>query len=136
MTGKADGAGGRRACTDIHRAAARGWTETVARLLDGGVHIEARNDTGRTPLSLAVKCNRTETVRLLIERGADVNTRDDRGWTPIRHYHRAEVPQIAVMLVEAGAGLDETGLRWWRRKAARKGYAELTAVLADYGAAP
>ena len=120
---------GRAACTSIHRAAGRGWTETVARLLDEGADINARDEVGRTAVSLAAKNSRAETVRLLIERGADVNIPCQRGWTPIRHCHRAEAPEVVVMLIEAGATLDDRGRKWWLAKARDKGYGELEAVL-------
>ena len=67
----------------IHEAAAGGYIETAALLLDRGADVNAKNERGWTPLHLAVRRGYTETAALLLDRGADVNAQDKDGETPL-----------------------------------------------------
>jgi ankyrin repeat protein len=60
----------------VHAAAA-GDLEAVTRLLDGGVDVDTRDDTGRTAVTAAVYGGHVAVVRLLVDRGADVDLQDD-----------------------------------------------------------
>ena len=55
----------------------------IARHLDAGVGIEARDDRGRTPLLLATMAGNLEAMAYLLGRAADVNARDGDRCTPL-----------------------------------------------------
>ena len=55
----------------------QGQTETVIALIDNGADIEAKDDSGETPLHWAVERGQTETAIALINRGADINAKSD-----------------------------------------------------------
>ena len=48
-----------------------------------GVVVDARDENGATPLTIAVRCGNAEGCRLLLRHGADFNAGDDCGWTPL-----------------------------------------------------
>ncbi|MFY2563430.1 ankyrin repeat domain-containing protein [Corallococcus terminator] len=59
-------------------------TEALYReVLDAGAAVDARDDSGQTPLHRAMGAGKPELVKLLIERGADVNAIDGMGRTPV-----------------------------------------------------
>ena len=61
-------------------------TENIAAVkqhLDTGADVNAKNDTGTTPLHTAAIFGRKEVVELLIAKGADVNAKTKYGETPL-----------------------------------------------------
>ena len=66
----------------LHAAVATGDVAEIARALDAGADLEARDPAGRTPLLVAVEADRIDAVRLLLERGADINAQADNKDTP------------------------------------------------------
>lgn len=62
---------------ELITAAARGDAGEVARLLQAGAGISARDAHRRTALMAATQGNHIEAARLLIEAGSDVNAQDD-----------------------------------------------------------
>ena len=64
-------------------AAAKGNIEAVKQHLAAGADVNAKHETGGTPLHEAAHKDHGEIVELLIAKGADVNTRDDVGKTPL-----------------------------------------------------
>lgn len=52
-------------------------------VLDAGAAVNARDDSGQTPLHRAMAVGKPELVKLLIERGAEVNAIDGMGRTPL-----------------------------------------------------
>jgi ankyrin repeat protein len=53
--------------------------KVVACLLDGGAHIDDRDDRGRTALMIAAEGGRADVAALLLARGADPSLRDKAG---------------------------------------------------------
>ena len=56
--------------TLLHEAAIMGKIKTVNFLIDKGAQIDARDDTGKTPLELAAICGNKNVVELLVSKGA------------------------------------------------------------------
>jgi uncharacterized protein len=91
----------------IHDAARRGDLEAVAKLLDQGTALEARDETGETPLLAASRAGRPELVAVLIKRGADIGVRNDRGLTALHAAAYTGNFEVARELIQAGAGVND-----------------------------
>ena len=76
--------------TLLHRAAYKGYTETVTALIDMHADINAKDNIGQTPLHKAAFQGQTETVDALLDSGADTRAkRQRRQHTPcIMRFHR------------------------------------------------
>jgi ankyrin repeat protein len=72
-----------RDTTALWAAARNGHTDTVRLLLEKGANIEAKTDTGLTPLMSAAEFKHDDIVRILLETGADVNAKDSYGMTAL-----------------------------------------------------
>jgi ankyrin repeat protein len=67
----------------FHGAAMMGMIELVKQHIASGTDVNAKDDSGSTPLHRAALNGRKETVELLIANGAEVNAKDNLGWTPL-----------------------------------------------------
>ncbi len=111
----------------IHRAAERGYTEMVQRLIAAGANVNG--GTGRsagleTPLVAAASFRRWDSVMALLQGGANPNTRNFQGWAPIDYVvhsamndtaddaknNGAATKRVAALklLLDKGARADET----------------------------
>ena len=77
----------------------------VQALLDRGAEVNARNESGYTPLHGAAQQNENPAVlALLLDRGAEINARNVGGETPL---HRAAAlnrnPAVSAVLLDRGA---------------------------------
>ena len=90
----------------LHLAAWQGRKKLAKLFLNAGADINARGDSGRTPLCYAVENDSAALIKLLIERGADLNIRPDAGCTPL--YFAAAVGDVktANLLLTSGAEKD------------------------------
>ena len=94
----------------------------VRLLIEGGVHVDSRNDRGQTPLLITCSllnntCHargetRERVVKYLISAGADVNTYDVTGRTPLIY---AVITRASVIFDLVDAGADP-----WREDDSRK----------------
>jgi ankyrin repeat protein len=94
--------------TGLIRAADRGYTTIVARLLETDVDVDHVNRLGWTALLEAIilgdgDAAHVEVVRQLVEAGADVNLADGQGVTPLGHAEQRGYDEMAAILREAGA---------------------------------
>ena len=94
--------------TGLIRAADRGYTTIVARLLETDIDVDHVNRLGWTALLEAIilgggDAAHTEVVRLLVEAGADVNLADSQGMTPLAHARASGYEDMAEILRAAGA---------------------------------
>ncbi|MGC4744307.1 ankyrin repeat domain-containing protein [Micromonospora sp. DT201] len=94
----------------LGHAAEIGDLQQVARLLNAGVPVDARNivDRSRTALDRAIWAEQAEVVRLLLESNADPDQRigeygED---VPVRFAAPRNMTQILRLLLEAGADPD------------------------------
>lgn len=60
----------------LFAASEGGNTSEAISLLRRGANIEARNDTGMTPLMRAAEFGHLDTMKVLVERGANIHARD------------------------------------------------------------
>jgi ankyrin repeat protein len=82
---------------------AAGRTEVVGRLIQRGADINLPDQTGKSPLMVAVLMNHPDTVGLLLAAGADVNHRDHGGATALFYAAEAGLFEMAEQLVKGGA---------------------------------
>lgn len=87
--------------------------ETLKKLLESGVDIEARDHNGRTLLIVAAEQNPNhEIVRLLLDAGADVAFRTKFGVTALGQAARCNPnPKVLNVLIGAGAERDSRGFQ-------------------------
>ncbi len=103
-----------------------GWptkvnTATIKALLKGGAKVNARDESGRTPLYLAARLGDTAAIKALLKAGAKVNARDDKDrWTLLHMAAIRGEARTAEALLQAGAKVNardkdgETPLDWAR----------------------
>jgi ankyrin repeat protein len=94
--------------TGLIRAADRGYTTIVARLLETDVDVDHVNRLGWTALLEAIILGRgdeahTQVVRRLVDAGADVSLADGQGVTPLAHAEQSGYDEMAKILRAAGA---------------------------------
>jgi ankyrin repeat protein len=97
---------------EIGRAAFKGDTAALQRLLTSGVNIESAGEDHRTPLFLACT-GHIEAVTMLLAAGANVNARDVTGATPLHWSTERRDTCIVFLLLSHRAKLniqDEFGV--------------------------
>lgn len=76
----------------LRQAASEGNLQKVKELLDRGVDVNTRSESGVTPLMLACAEGQIDVVKLLLARGADVNVKDNSGRTALRWADLVRLP--------------------------------------------
>ena len=87
----------------LHRAAARGDTETIGFLLKNKSDVVAQDVKGITPLMLAAQSGETVGMRMLIAYGAPLNSRDHKGQTALHYAAGSGSTEATSFLLEHGA---------------------------------
>ena len=93
----------------IHDAAALGNNEAVKQHLAAGTDVNAKDESGWTPLHWATSKVHNKTTKLLIKEGADVNALNNHGLSPLDY---AENETFGVLIdhgAKSGAELKAEG---------------------------
>ena len=88
---------------DLPGAVQRGDLIEVARLLDSGADVNAKDQVGKTPLMKAAQAGSLEVVKLLLDRGADANAKDEYGNTALGMSAFAGRLEIVKLLLDVCA---------------------------------
>lgn len=94
--------------TDLHMSVIQGNTESVRKLVDAGVEVNAESSDGTTPLHLAAVFGRLESAELLLAKGADPLAQSYSGDTPLALAAKGAQPLIIELLLSNGAQGDIT----------------------------
>jgi ankyrin repeat protein len=94
--------------TSLHSVAEEGRKEIAELLIKEGANINAKEDNGKTPLTIAVRYNKMEIVQLLVAKGADINLGP---WTALHSATVGKRRDIAACLIEKGADVNASDKR-------------------------
>jgi Ankyrin repeats (3 copies)/F-box domain/Ankyrin repeat len=90
--------------TSLHHACNRGHVAVVSAILKGFlVLLNSMNDSGETPLHLAVYAGNMNIVEQLLDYGADIDARNTDGETPLIYAARKSMPALVRLLLQRGA---------------------------------
>lgn len=87
-----------RGVLPLMEAVYEGNTVEVKALIDEGVNVNERDESGRTALMIAANRGHTYVVQLLLESGADANAKDNQGMTAIQSAADRGFERIVSML--------------------------------------
>lgn len=90
----------------FQQAIEHGQLEKVATILNTGVEIDYRFESGRTPLIVAAASGQADTARFLIERGARVDLQEDGKYTALHWAAYYGHERIIAALAAAGAAVN------------------------------
>ncbi|KAE8357611.1 ankyrin repeat-containing domain protein [Aspergillus caelatus] len=118
--------------------AAQSRCEAVAELLIGkGAPLNTKNQSGLTPLSLAVLGGFKNIVRLLLDNGAAVEATDRYGRTPLLSAVSSGLEEIVKLLLDKDANVEAFDYKYGRTPliwAAAEGYEIIARLLIEKGA--
>jgi ankyrin repeat protein len=89
--------------TCLHSYAKNGWSDLVARALDGGASVDIEDHDGVTPIQSAVAQSNAAVVELLLERGAALEQISPQGMSLLDLAHA----DVCRLLVERGLSVDD-----------------------------
>lgn len=117
-------------------AAISGNSTEIKKMIEGGVDINTRDNTGATPLLRASLNGHLDVVDALIKAGADVNLQDSDGLTPIWSASENGYSDIVKALIRADANVnisDNYGVMPLAI-ASENGHSDIVRMLVDAGA--
>jgi len=119
--------------TKLLAAAASNDTTAIRQLLEEGVKIETRDNSGRTPLMIATYQNHLAAARLLMEAGADVNAQDDMRNSPFLYAGASGYLDIVRLCLQHHANFNVLNRYGGTAliPAAEKGHVEVVSLLAN-----
>lgn len=96
----------------LHHAAARGDVPALKRLISGGVHINARDSHGRTPLHVATFARQRASLRVLSESGADLDALEQDRYDAVTIASVADDEDTLGLLLSLGASARQVTSRY------------------------
>lgn len=87
-------------------AARSGDLTGVKECLGAGANVNARDDKGETPLTLAASGGHTSLAKVLLDKGADVNAQSAAGVTALMHAVFRNYTDLLNLLLQKGATVD------------------------------
>lgn len=86
---------------DIHMMAWSNKLDEVKQLLqNNNVDLNKKDESGMTPLHIAISRGNKEMAQLLIDAGADGSIQDDEGFTSLHHALEHSMPDIAKEIID------------------------------------
>ena len=128
---------GSRNHTALHYAVQRKHADVVQVLIDAGADIEAKDDTGSSPLHLASIEGELTTVKMLVEAGADVRATDTKRVTCLMlaaYYGHTDTVRYLVSLPELDLNHQGSKNDTALHSAVQRKHADVVQVLIDAGA--
>lgn len=126
------------AATALFLGVERNHHHVVQGLLDAGVDISSKDNTGQTSLHRAIRRGNEGIIRLLIMNGADVDCKNDDGLTPWSANLRSRNVFLLNILLEAGANPSTRGHQGVNElyNAATNGETEVVRYMLENGTNP
>ena len=91
---------------DLHYAARRGLYQWTQDSIKAGADVNARNQDGQTPLTVATLHEHIPIMEMLIDKGTDVNCWDANHETALHHAVRKYSKKAMRVLIKAGADVN------------------------------
>lgn len=117
-------------CSEIHEAAEKGDLKKVLVLLKANPElVNAKDESGWTPLHSAACHNQKDVAKLLIEQKADIHAKEANGATPL--HWAADNPEMIAFLLSLKADINSkddrgrTPYHWAGQRGAHTGVAEV-----------
>ena len=107
-------------------------------LKDNPQLLSSRDESGNTPLHLAVRQKQNETISYLLSEGADVNCANTNQFTPLHLSSNLGSLEITRLLIENGADVRLADYQLYTplHYAAANGFNDVAAILVKSGAPP
>ena len=94
---------------DIWAASQSDNVEAITKFLSEGVHVEAKDGQGNTPLHMAARGNATKAIAFLISKGANPNAPNNEGLTPLVVAVTSDQDEAVTALLDNGANPNGVG---------------------------
>jgi len=94
------------AVSTIHIAALAGNLEKVRSFIEAGTDVNAKDESGMTPLLRAVSREHAAVVKFLVDNGADLNTGDKWGYVPLVYALWHTDSETVKLLIAKGADVN------------------------------
>lgn len=122
--------------TLLQMLADRRWRDALAWLKQQQPDLNRRDESGRTPLTMAVQGDQLELVREMIKRGADLDQSGASGMTPLGAAALSGQETMVRDLLRAGADIDKPNTMGQTalHLACVSGHARMVVLLIDRGA--